>query len=267
MVSIVKSSFISVILFAFLYALIAGLEIGNPALYGTSFTDFFLIGLLFAGPVILIGALLTEGLPRLLFRSTISFAQRIILNQVVALFASIVLYLLVQPNPFSFYFVLFCSGVALVYLLVSESARKYPAFLPYLFGWLGRTVLSFFLFLHLFGSMTMMVPFLSYTEQLVNEQLDADMLLFFSSIAMADLLLAVRFTKRSLPWTTHLLVHQGTVFVFAGAFILFTSLPAVCFTGNVVAAILYVMVTRLFIVMKTGKEEHHDPSVISTTDD
>lgn len=267
MLSIVKNSFITAILFAFLYAFIAGLEMGNTAIYGTSFTDFFLIGLLFAGPVILIGAFLTEGLPRLLFRSTISLTQRIILNQVVALFASIVLYLLVQPHSFSLVPIVFCSGVALMYLLVSESARKYPSFLPYLFGWLGRTVLSFFLFLHLFGSMTMMIPFLSYTEQLVNEQLDAVMLLFFSSIAMADALLAVRFTKRTLPWTTHLLVHQGTVFVLAGAFILFTSLPAVCFTGNVVAAFLYVMVTRLFIVMKTGKEEHHDPSVISTTDE
>ena len=267
MASIVKKRLISAILFAFLYAQIDGLEMGDPALYGTSFTDFFLIGLLFAGPVILIGALLTEGLPRLLFRSTISFAQRIILNQVVALFASVVLYLLVQPHSFSLVLIVFCSGVALMYLIVSESARKYPSFLPYLFGWLGRTVFSFFLFLHLFGSMTMMVPFMSYTVQLVNDHLDAVMLLYFSSIALADMLLAVRFTKRSLPWTTHLLVHQGTVFVFAGAFILFTSLPAVCFTGNVVAAFLYVMVTRLFIVMKTGKEEHHDPSVISTTDD
>ena len=111
------------------------------------------------------------------------------------------------------------------------------------------------------------MPFLSYTVPLVNEHLDAVLLMYFSSVAMADALLAVRFTKRSLPWTTHLLVHQGTVFVFAGAFILFISLPAVGFTGNVVAAFLYVMVTRLFIVMKTGKEEHHDPSVISTTDD
>lgn len=267
MLSIVKNSFISTILFAFLYALIAGLEMGDLAIYGTSFTDFFLIGLLFAGPVILIGALLTEWLPLLLFRSTVSFAQRFILNQVVALFASVALYLILQSNQFLFYFVLFCSGVALMYLIVSESARKYPSFLPYLFGWLGRTVFSFFLFLHLFGSMTMMVPFMSYTVQLVNEHLDAVLLLYFSSIAIADALLAVRFTKRSLPWTTHLLVHQGTVFMFAGAFTLFTSLPAIFFIGNVVAAFLYVMITRLFIVMKTGKEEHHGPSVISTSDE
>lgn len=267
MFSIVKNSFITAILFAFLYALIAGLEMGDLAIYGTSFTDFFLIGLLFAGPVILIGALLTEWLPRLLFRSTVSFAQRIILNQVVALFASIVLYLLLQPNSFSLVLIFFCSGVALMYLIVSESARKYPSFLPYLFGWLGRTVLSFFLFLHLFGSMTMMVPFMSYTVQLVNEHLDAVLLLYFSSIVLADMLLAVRFTKRSLPWSTHLLVHQGTVFMFAGAFILFTTLPALFSIGNVVAAFLYVMITRLFIVMKTGKEEHHGPSVISTSDE
>lgn len=146
MLSIVKNSFISTILFAFLYALIAGLEMGDLAIYGTSFTDFFLIGLLFAGPVILIGALLTEWLPLLLFRSTVSFAQRFILNQVVALFASVALYLILQSNQFLFYFVLFCSGVALMYLIVSESARKYPSFLPYLFGWLGRTVFSFFYF-------------------------------------------------------------------------------------------------------------------------
>ncbi len=112
-----------------------------------------------------------------------------------------------------------------------------------------------------------MVPFLSYAVQLVNEQLDAVMLLFISGTVIADALLAVRFTKRSLPWMTHLLVHQGTVFVFAGAFILFSSLPALFFIGNVVAAFLYVMITRLFIVMKTGKEEYHDPSVISTTDE
>ncbi len=130
MLSIVKNSFISAILFAFLYALIAGFEMGDPAIYGTSFTDFFMIGLLFAGPAILIGALLTEGLPRLLFRSDISFAQRVILNQIVALFASIVLYLLMQPNSFSFVLILFCSGVALIYYIVSESARKYPSFLP-----------------------------------------------------------------------------------------------------------------------------------------
>lgn len=267
MLSIVKNSFITAILFAFLYALIAGFEMGDPAIYGTSFTDFFMIGLLFAGPAILTGALLTEGLPRLLFRSDISFAQRVILNQIVALFASIVLYLLMRPNSFLLVLILFCSGVALIYFIVSESARKYPSFLPYLFGWLGRTVFSFFLFLNLFGSITMMVPFLSYAVQLVNEQLDTVMLLFFSGTVIADALLAVRFTKRSLPWTTPLLVHQGTVFVFAGAFILFTSLPALFFIGNVVAAFLYVMITRLFIVMKTGKEEHHDPSVISTTDE
>ncbi|WP_312193362.1 hypothetical protein, partial [Exiguobacterium sp.] len=126
---------------------------------------------------------------------------------------------------------------------------------------------SFFLFLQLFGSMTMMVPFLSHAVQLVNEQLDAVMLLFISGTVIADALLAVRFTKRSLPWMTHLLVHQGTVFVFAGAFILFSSLPALFFIGNVVATFLYVMITRLFILMKTGKEEYHDPSVISTTDE
>ena len=267
MLSIVKNSFISAILFVFLYALIAGFEMGDPAIYGTSLTDYFMIGLLFAGPAILTGALLTEGLPRLLFRSNISFVKRIILNQIIALFASIVLYLLMQSNSFSLVLILFCSGVALIYFIFSESARKYPSFLPYLFGWFGRTVFSFFLFLQLFGSMTMIVPCLSHAVQLVNEQLDAVMLLFFSSIAMADMLLAVRFTKRTLPWTTHLLVHQGTVFVFAGAFILFTSLPAVFFTGNVVAAFLYVMVTRLFIVMKTGKEEPYDPSVISPSDE
>ncbi|WP_290778501.1 hypothetical protein [Exiguobacterium sp. UBA5002] len=165
----------------------------------------------------------------------------------------------------------------MIYFIVSESARKYLSFLPYLFGWLGRTVFSFFLFLQLFGSMTMMVPFLSYAVQLVNEQLDAVMLLFFSGTVIADALLAVRFTKRSLPWMTHLLFHQGTVFVFAGhqgtvfvfagAFILFSALPALFFIGNVVAAFLYVMITRLFILMKTGKEEYHDPSVISTTDE
>lgn len=267
MLSIVKNSFITAILIAFLYALIAGFEMGDPAIYGTYFTDFFMIGLLFAGPAILNGALLTEGLPRLLFRSDISFAQRGILNQIVALFASIVLYLLMQPNSFSLVLIFFCSGVALLHFIVSESARKYPSFLSYLFGWLGRTIFSFYLFLNLFGSMTMMVPFLSYTVQLVNEQLDAVMLLFFSGTVIADLLLAVRFTKRSLPWKTHLLIHQGTVFVFAGAFILFTSLPALFFIGNVVTACLYVMITCLFIVMKTGKEEHHDPSVISTTDE
>ncbi|WP_290778498.1 hypothetical protein [Exiguobacterium sp. UBA5002] len=52
MLSIVKNSFISAILFAFLYALIAGFEMGDPAIYDTSFTDFFMIGLLFAGPAI-----------------------------------------------------------------------------------------------------------------------------------------------------------------------------------------------------------------------
>lgn len=267
MMSIVKNSFITTILFACFYTLIAGLEMGDPAKYGTSFIDFFIIGLLFGGPVILIGAFLTDGLPRLLFRSTISFAQRIILNQVGALLASVVLYLLMQSHSFSFYFVLFCSGVALMYLIVSESARKYPSFLPLLFGWLGRTILSFFLFLNLFGSMTMMVPFLSYTVQLVNEQLDAVALVFVSGIVIADVLLSIRFAKRSLPWTTHLLVHQGTVFVFAGTSLLFTSLPTPLFIGNAVAAFLYVMVTRLFIVMKTGKEEHHDSSVISPSDD
>lgn len=159
-----------------------------------------MIGLLFAGPAILTGALLTEGLPRLLFRSNISFVIRIIFNQIMALFASIVLYLLMLPNSFSLVLILFCSGVALIYFIVSESARKYLSFLPYLFGWLGRTVFSFFLFLQLFGSMTMMVPFLSHAVQLVNEQLDAVMLLFISGTVIADALLAVRFTKRSLPF-------------------------------------------------------------------
>ncbi|WP_312193360.1 hypothetical protein, partial [Exiguobacterium sp.] len=98
-----------------------------------------MIGLLFAGPAILTGALLTEGLPRLLFRSNISFVIRIIFNQIMALFASIVLYLLMLPNSFSLVLILFCSGVALIYFIVSESARKYLSFLPYLFGWLGRT--------------------------------------------------------------------------------------------------------------------------------
>ncbi|UKS57471.1 hypothetical protein [Exiguobacterium acetylicum] len=267
MMSIVKNSFITTILFAFFYSLIAGLEMGDPVKYGTSFIDFFMIGLLFGGPVILIGAFLTDGLPRVLFRSNVSFVQRVILNQVGALFASSVLYLLMQPNPFSFYLVLFCAGVALIYLIVSESARKYPSFLTHLFGWLGRIVLSFFLFLHLFGSMTMMVPFLSHTVQLVNEHLDAVALVFVSGIVIADVVLSIRFAKRSLPWTTHLLVHQGTVFVFAGTSLLFIPLPAQLFIGNAVAAFLYVMVTRLFIVMKTGKEEHHDPSVISPSDD
>lgn len=267
MLSIVKNSFITTILFAFFYTLIAGLEMGDPAKYGTSLTDFFIIGLLYSGPVILIGAFLTDGLPRLLFRSRVLFVQRVILNQVGALFASVTIYLLMQPNPFSFHLVLFCSGVALIYLIVSESARKYPSFLPYLFAWFGRIFLSFFLFLNLFGSMTMMVPFLSQTVQLVIEHLDAVVLVFVSSIVIADVLLSIRFAKRSLPWTTHLLVHQGTVFVLAGTSLLFTSLPTTLFIGNAVAAFLFVMVTRLFIVMKTGKEEHHDPSVISPSDD
>ncbi|KOP29086.1 hypothetical protein ADM98_09240 [Exiguobacterium sp. BMC-KP] len=265
--TLVKNSFITTILFACLYALVASYEIGDPTTYGTSFTDFFMIGLLFSGPVILFGAFLTDGLPRLLFRSSVSFIQRIILNQAGALFASVGLYLLMQPNPFSFYFVLFCSGVALIYLIVSESARKYPRWIPYISGWLCRTVFSFFLFLNLFGSMTMTVPFLSYTVQLVNEHLDVVVLVFVSGIVIADVLLSIRFAKRSLPFKTHLLVHQGTVFMFAGVSVLFSLFPVPVFIGNAFAAFLYVMITHLFIIMKTGKEEHHDPSVISTSDD
>ena len=259
--------FLSTVLIAFLYASVTRLSLLILGEDDLSFMTVFLIGFVYAFPVILTGSFLSSGL--LYFTQTVAnhFMTRLIINQMVTLLLSLVLIPLVLDQSFSSIFVLFGCGVALIHLFVSEISRKYPASNRYLSDWLFRIFLSYWLFSMLFGSMASFVPTISRMEQMMNEHEDAFLLLFVSGIVLAEVVCSFLFSKRSLPWTSQLYIHIGIVCILAGSSYFFTSLPIALFFGNVCAALTYVLISRLFILMNTGKEEYHDPSVISTSDE
>ncbi len=227
----------------------------------------FLIGFVYAGPIILIGSLLSSGLFYFTRSLANHFMIRLIINQAFALLFSLVLIPFVLDHSFSSNFVLICCGVALIYFLVSEMSRKYPESYRSLSGWLFRIGLSYWLFSMLSGSMASFVPNASRMEQLMDTHTDAFLLLFVSGIVLAEVVCSFLFSKRSLPWMSQLYIHIGSACILAGVTSVLTPLPLTLVFTNVCTALTYVLISRLFIIMKTGKEEHHDPSVISTTDD
>ncbi|WP_432238763.1 hypothetical protein [Exiguobacterium sp. TDN 0502] len=259
--------FLSSVLIAFLYASFTRITLLLLGEDDLSFVTACLIGFVYAFPVILTGSLLSDSLLYLTRTVALHFTTRLIVNQAVALLLSLVLIPLVLNHSFSSSFVLFTCGVALICLLVSEMARTYPASNQHLSGWFFRIVLSYLLFSILSGSIVSFVPTISRTEQMMHNHADALLLLFVSGIGLAEVICSFLFSKRSLPWTSQLYIHIGIVCILAGSSYFFTSLPVALFFGNVCAALTYVLISRLFIVMKTGKEEYHDSSVISTCDE
>lgn len=259
--------FLSTVLIAFLYASVTRISLLISGEDELSFLIAFLIGFIYAFPVILTGSVLSSGI--LHFTRTVAnhFLTRPIINQMIALLLSLVLIPLVLDHPFSSAFVLFSCGVALIHLLVSEGSRRYPASNKYLSGLLFRIVLSYWLFTMLSGSLASSVSSISRMEQMMNDHADVFLLLFVSGIVLAEAVCSIRFSKRSLPWMSQLYIHIGIVCILAGVTSVLTPLPLALVFTNVCTALTYVLISRLFIIMKTGKEEHHDPSVISTTDD
>ena len=193
---------------------------------------------------------------------------RVFLSTVlVALLFSFVLISVVLDHSFSNNFVLISCGMTLIYFLISEMSRKYPALCRSLSGLFFRIGLSYWLFSMLSGSMASFVPTVSRMEQLMNTHTDAFLLLFVSGIVLAEVACSFLFSKRSLSWMSQLYIHIGSACILNGMTSVLTPLPLTLVFTNVCTALTYVLISRLFIIINTEKEEHHDPSVISTTDD
>lgn len=264
---LVSRVFLSSVLVALLYASITRMTLLVLGEDDLSFLTAFVIGFVYTLPVILTGSLLSSCLLSLSRTLAFHFTTRLLVSQAVALLLSLVLIPFVLDHSFSSNFVLICCGVALIYFLVSEMSRKYPASYRSLSGWLFRIGLSYWLFSMLSGSMASFVPNTSRMEQLMDTHTDAFLLLFVSGIVLAEVVCSFLFSKRSLPWMSQLYIHIGSACILAGVTSVLTPLPLALVFTNVCTALTYVLISRLFIIMKTGKEEHHDPSVISTTDD